>query len=149
MQDALWGLPDPHTKAEFYADVTAKRFFAWLVDSLLIFVLTVLVVPLTAFTAVFFFPFLWLLVGLAYRVVTLATFSATPGMQLMAIEFRNRRGERFDLPTAALHTLIYSIAMGSLLIQAVSIVLMLTSPRGQSLGDHLLGTAALNRAAAT
>ena len=31
--------------------------------------------------------------------------------------------------------------------QIISIVLMLTSPRAQGLSDHVLGTAAVNRAA--
>lgn len=148
MSDLSPGLPDPDRHAEFYADVTTKRFFAWLVDATLILILTVIAVPFTAFTAIFYFPFLWLAIGLIYRIVTLASRSATPGMRLMSIEFRTRQGERFDTAHAALHTGIYTFALGTFLIQAASIVLMLASARGQSIGDHLLGTAAINRTAA-
>ncbi|MBV0911582.1 RDD family protein [Rhodobacteraceae bacterium ASV31] len=145
--DPYSGLPDPDRHAEFYADVTIKRFFAWLIDATLILILTIIAVPFTAFTAIFYFPFLWLAIGLIYRIATLSGRSATPGMRLMAIEFRNRQGERFDLAHAALHTVIYTVALGTFLIQAASIILMLASARGQSLGDHLLGSAAINRAA--
>ncbi len=145
--DMYPGLPDPERHAEFYSDVPIKRFFAWLIDATLILILTIIAVPFTAFTAIFYFPFLWLVIGFVYRTATLARSSATPGMRLMSIEFRNRMGEKFDTGQAALHTLIYTISLGTFLIQAGSIILMLTSARGQSLGDHLLGSAAINRAA--
>jgi uncharacterized RDD family membrane protein YckC len=148
MQDtALSGLPDPDRHAEFYADVPVKRFIAWILDGIAILLLALLAVPFTAFTALFFFPLLWLLVGLVYRIVTIANWSATPGMRMMAIEFRTGSGARFDLQTAALHTLGYTVSMAAFPLQAVSIVLMLTTPRGQSLPDHMLGTAAINRRA--
>lgn len=143
------GLPDPDLHAEFYADVSAKRLVAWIADSLVIAVLTLMAIPFTAFTALFFLPFFWLLIGLVYRIVTLARSSATPGMRLVAIEMRTARGERFDTGTAAMHTLLYSISIGMVVVQAVSIVLMLTSARRQGLPDHILGTVAINRAAAT
>ena len=148
MTDPYRGLPDPELHAQFYADVPAKRFFAWVIDSVLIALLTLVAVPFTAFTALFYLPVLWLLVGVAYRIVTLTRGSATPGMSLMAIEFRTHRGERLDLTTATLHTLLYSVFIGVMVLQVVSIVLMLTTPRRQGLHDHLLGTAAINRAAA-
>ncbi|SNX67605.1 RDD family protein [Cereibacter ovatus] len=140
-------LPDPVRHAEFYADVPTKRGLAWIVDTILIALLTALIVPFTAFTALFFLPFLYLCVGVAYRTVSLARQSATPGMRLMAIGMRNARGERFTLPEAFLHTLGYTVSIGMVLPQVVSVVLMLTSARAQGLTDHVLGTVALNRAA--
>lgn len=141
------GLPDPVYDAAFYADIPAKRLFAFLVDTVLIGLLTLLIVPFTAFTAVFYLPFLWLLVSLGYRIVTLAGGSATPGMRLAAIEMRTHRGERFDLATAAAHTVIYSVAFSMVLPQVISVILMLTTARRQGLPDLALGTVALNRAA--
>lgn len=142
---ALWGLPDPDTQAGFYADVPAKRFFAWLLDSMVIFALSVLMIPLTFFAGLFVFPLLWFTVGLVYRIVTVTRRSATPGMRLMGIELRNSRGESFDLVTASLHTILYSVMLATLVLQVISIVLMLTGPRAQGLHDMLLGTAAINR----
>ena len=143
----LWGLPSPDLHAEFYADVPAKRLIAFLVDTLLICLITALIVPFTAFSALFFLPFLAMVVGFVYRTATLAGGSATPGMRLVAIELRNHRGERFDLATAAAHTLIYSVALSMVLPQALSVLLMLTTARRQGLPDLALGTAAINRAA--
>lgn len=142
-----WGLPDPERKPEFYADVATKRFMAWIVDTILITLLCLLIIPFTAFTALFFLPLLYLVVGFVYRTVSLASRSATPGMRLMAVELRAGDGSRLDLPMAALHTLGYTVSVSMVLPQIVSIVLMLTSPRGQGLSDMVLGTAALNRAA--
>ena len=95
----------------------------------------------------FFFPLLILAVGFVYRTLTLAGGSATWGMRLFAIEFRTMHGERFDLGTAFAHTLGYSISLTVFPAQAVSMILMLTTPRGQGLTDHVLGTVAMNRRA--
>ena len=147
MTTPLWGLPDPDTKPEFYADVPAKRLLAWIIDTVLIALITAVIVPFTAFTALFFLPFLYMAVGLIYRIATIASRSATPGMRLVAIELRRHDGQRFDLGMATLHTLAYSVSVAMMFPQLISIILMLTSERAQGLSDHLLGTAALNRAA--
>lgn len=140
-------LPDPDYQAEFYRDVPTKRLIAWIVDMIVIVLICLLIVPFTAFTGFFFFPFLMLVVGFAYRVITLATHSATWGMRLTAIEFRAADGQSFTLPMAFLHTLGYSFSIGMVLVQVLSVVLMLTTSRGQGLTDHFLGTVALNRRA--
>lgn len=140
-------LPDPDRQPEFYADIPAKRLLAWLIDVVLVAVLCLLVLPFTAFTGLFFFPVLMLAVGLAYRVLTIAGGSATWGMRLMAIELRDRRGERLDGGQALLHTLGYTVSIAMPLLQMISVVLMLTGGRRQGLTDHLLGTVMLNRRA--
>ncbi len=147
MSDQLWGLPDPDLHGEFYADVPAKRLVAFVIDTIVILVLSVLVLPFTAFTGLFFFPFLAMVVGFTYRVVTIAAKSATPGMRLMALELRGGTGQRLDTTQAVMHTLLFSIFISTLVLQAVSIILMLTRARGQGLHDMILGTAAINRAA--
>jgi len=145
--EPAWGLPDPDTQPEFYDDVPVKRFIAWLVDALIIFLTALLISVLTIGIGFFFFGFLVIAVAFTYRTVTLANRSATLGMRLAAIEMRNHRGERFDLATAALHTLGYQVSMSMVVPQIISIVLMLTSARAQGLTDHALGTVALNMAA--
>lgn len=144
---ALWGLPDPDTQSEFYADVPMKRALAWVFDTILVAGLVVLVSLMTIGIGFFFFGFLMLTIGFVYRTVSLANRSATPGMRLMAIEIRNHRGEKLDLATAALHTLGYQVSMAVFVIQLASIVLMLTGPRGQGMTDLVLATAAVNRGA--
>jgi len=137
--------PDPHYQPEFYADIPVKRLLAWVVDMIVVVILSLLVLPFTAFTGVFFFPFLLFTVGFAYRTVTLARGSATWGMWLMSMEIRDITGNRLDLQTAALHTLGYTVSLAMMPLQVVSIVLMLTTTYRQGLTDHVLGTVALNR----
>lgn len=148
MNTITWHIPDPDRQPEFFADVPTKRLLAWVVDTVLITVLCLLVLPFTAFTGLLFFPALLLVVGFAYRVVTIANNSATWGMRLMAIEFRGREGARFDLSMAFVHTLGLTVSFMLPLLQVLSIVLMLTTARRQGLSDHLLGTVAINRRAA-
>lgn len=142
------GLPDPVLDATFYAGVPAKRLFAWVIDALAIGLLVVLALPLTGFLGLYFMPVLFLVLGFVYRAMTIARGSATPGMQLMAIEFRDRAGRRFDASLALAHTLLFTLACAVAPLQLVSAILMATTARGQGLGDMLLGTAALNRPAA-
>ena len=114
---------------KFYRDVTSKRFMAWIVDTILVLVLAVIIVPFTAFTALFFFPILYATIDFAYRTISLANRSATLGMRLTAIEIRNDDGTPLDLGQALIHTVIF----------------MCAAARGQSLTDIALGTAAMNR----
>ena len=145
MTELDWQLPDPVLHRQFYADVPIKRLMAWVIDVIVVLAITLLAIPLTLFSALFFLPLLWLVLSFAYRTVTLARGSATWGMRFMGIELRTFRGERFGLPDAAMHTLIYSVCMAFVLPQIVSAVLMMTTARGQGLADLALGTAALNR----
>ena len=140
-------LADPIRQPEFYASVAPKRAIAWIIDNVLIALICLIILPFTAFAGIFFFPFLMLVIGFAYRVVTLARGSATWGMRMMSIEFRNADATRFDLATAFWHTVGYSVSWSIFPLQVISAVLMLTSARGQGLTDHVLGTAALNRTA--
>jgi len=140
-------LPDPNLRPEFYADVALKRLGAWVVDTVLIVLLTVLTVPFTGFLALLALPLVYLALNLGYRTATLARWSATPGMLLLAIEFRGADGHRLDSTTAFLHSLGFTLSTMFVLPQIGSVVLMLITPRGQGLSDHILGTVALNRPA--
>lgn len=147
MTPFMTGLPDPHYNAEFYDDTPTKRLLAWVVDTVIIILLTLIAIPFTAFTALFYLPVLAMLIGFAYRVITLTNGSATLGMRLMSIEVRNLDGSRLDLARAFMHTLLYSVFFSFLVPQIASIVLMLTGARRQALHDLAMGTAVINRAA--
>ena len=138
-------LPDPQYQPEFYADIAPKRQMAWMIDVGMILGLTLIALPFTAFIGLFFLPFLYAALGFAYRVMTLAGGSATLGMRVMSVELRNARGERLDLGGAFLHTLGYYLSCLMALVQLGSVVLMLTSERGQGLTDMVLGTVMVNR----
>ena len=147
MEQTAWHLPHPDTQPEFYADIPVKRLIAWVIDSILIGVVTLFLVMLTGFLGLFFLPFLFLTVGFFYRWMTIAGGSATLGMRLVAIEFRDAEGRLFGGQTAGLHTLGYSISFAFPVLQLISVVMMVASPRAQGLTDQVLGSVAINRRA--
>ncbi len=140
-------LPDPEYNAEFYEGVTAKRGVAWVIDTVLTMILTAIIVPFTAFTALFFLPVLFVVVNAVYRWVTISSASATLGMRMTAIEFRRADGQVFDAGTAFIHTLGYLVSASMVLPQVLSVGMMMLSPRGQGLTDTVLGSVAINRSA--
>ena len=145
--DPDWHLPDPHSQGEFYADVPLKRLLAFAVDTVLLLVVTVVLVIFTlGLAAILLIPVWWLL-NFAYRTVTLAKSSATPGMRLFAIEFRTARGQHLDQAEAFQHTLGFMLSFTFFPVQILSMVMMASSARGQGLTDQFLGTVALNRRA--
>ena len=148
LNDATSALPDPDLAPEFYADTVTKRGLAWVVDLVLIGILVAVALPFTLFSGLFFLPLLWGGISFLYRWGALSAWSATPGMRLMAIEFRDRDGARLDQMTSFLHVGGYFVSMALFPMQLVSIALMMVSGRRQGLTDHVLGTAAINRAAA-
>jgi uncharacterized RDD family membrane protein YckC len=147
MTATSFGLPDPATLPAFYQGVTAKRGIAWVIDTVLIAIVAAAVLPLTLFTGIFFFPLMIIFAGFFYRWAMLRAASATFGMMLMAIEFRDHQGARLTPAAAFSHTLLFSISTAVPPLQLLSICAMILTPRGQGLTDHLLGTAAINRPA--
>lgn len=145
--DPLSHLPDPQRQTAFYDGVTVKRGIAWVIDFVIVAMLVLPAILFTAFIGLFFLPVLFLMIGFAYRVLTIAAGSATWGMRMMAIEFRNARGERLDLAKAFFHTLGYTVSISIPVVQAASIICMFVTERGQGLTDLALGTVALNRRA--
>ncbi|UTS80952.1 RDD family protein [Phaeobacter piscinae] len=141
----MTALPDPDHQADFYQFVASKRLFAWLIDSVLITLLASVAVVFTAFTGLFIWPLLYLVIGFIYRAVTIAAGSATWGMVIAGIELRDLSGRKLDGQGALLHTAGYSISMAFPVLQVISILMMLMSARGQGLTDAVLGTVMLNR----
>ena len=137
--------PDPLVQPQFYDGIPLKRLLAWVVDILLILVICLLILPFTAFTGIFFFGLLMLVVGFVYRWATLAGGSATLGMRLMAMELRSADDRPVSGVMAFLHTLGYSVSVAFPLLQLLSVVLMVTTERRQGLTDMVLGTVPLNR----
>lgn len=144
----LSGLPDPDRDQAFYDDVPTKRLIAWVVDVILISVITAVLVLISLFTALFILPLVYAATSFLYRWFSLTRHSATPGMRFVSLEMRKGNGETFDGATALLHTAGYFASLAIFPLQLISIVLMLMSERKQGLTDMVLGTAALNRAAA-
>lgn len=138
-------LPDPIDQAEFYAGVPVKRLLAWIIDTILIGSVAAVLATLPLFIGWFFYPFIFLVVSFLYRSATISSRSATWGMRLMNIELRGRTGQPLEGSEAMMHTGAYLLASAFFLPQLISVLLMITSPRHQSLHDHLVGSAAINK----
>lgn len=138
--------PDPVTQGRFYADVPVKRAVAWVIDTALIAFVVALIVPFTGFLALFFLGGLYLVVNFLYRWIGLSRHSATIGMRLTGVEFRDAQGYRLDVVTAFAHTLGYSLSVAFVVPQLISLGLMGFTRRGRGLSDHVLGTVLINRA---
>ena len=143
------GLPDPDLRPEFYAGVAAKRFFAWIIDLVLVGIATGVAAILTLGIGFFFLPVIFFLLDMIYRLSTLSGRGATLGHRLMGIEFRDRLGARPKLGAAVLLTLGYYVSTAFIIPQLLSALTVLLSARRQSLTDFVLGTAAINRPAST
>lgn len=143
------GLPDPELDRQFYEGVQPRRLAAWVIDVLLVLSVGVPVALVFGLVTLGFgfalFPLLIMGVGFLYRTATIASGSATWGMRLMGIELRRHDGTRLDLPYAVLHTAIYTVALGVIVLQMASIVGMLATRYGQGLPDIILRTAMINR----
>ena len=139
------GLPDPSLRADFYAGIRTKRLVAWVFDVVLIGVISAILVPFTAFAALFFFPFFMLVIGFFYRWFTLSAGSATWGMALMAVQLREGDGHKLSGSTAFWHTVGYSVSIVVAPLQLISVIMMCVTDRRQGLTDLILNTAAINR----
>jgi uncharacterized RDD family membrane protein YckC len=143
------GLPHPVHNARFYAGVPVRRAVAFLIDTVATIVLGVaaaLVIGLATLGAGFlvFAPVMGA-TGFVYRVLSLARWSATPGMLAAGIQFRRRDGRVFDLPHAFLHTTLFAFCMMTGALQVVSAGLMAVTPTGRGLPDMALGSVAIHR----
>ncbi len=137
--------PDPVVQSQYYNGVPAKRLLAWVIDTILIVIVVGLIVPFTGFLALFFLGGLYLLVNFLYRWIGLARHSATPGMRVMGVAFRDAQGYPLDAPTAFAHVLGYSLSVAFVFPQILSVLLMGFSRRGQGLSDQVLGTVLINQ----
>lgn len=135
--------PSPFSSQDF-ACVPLKRAIAWIFDVVLIALLCTLILPFTAFTGVFFFPLMMLVVGFLYRWFTIAGGSATWGMRIMGIGLREINGAPLNSSLALAHTTGYTVSVAMAPLQLISCILMLFSARGQGLSDFVLGTTAVN-----
>jgi uncharacterized RDD family membrane protein YckC len=140
-------VPDPHLEPEFYEHLVLKRLLAWVVDSVIALLITLLMVVFTAGLAAFVFPLAWFAASVAYRGAMLGASGATLGMILASTRMLTRDGGRLDMTTGFLHAAIHSLGMAMFAPQVVSVILILSGPQRRALADHLLGTVIVNRPA--
>lgn len=130
-----------------YADVLVRRLFAWVFDTLATLAIVALLIPLTGFLALFFLGGLYLAVNFLYRWLGMARHSATLGMRLMGLTFRDAMGQPISGLTGFLHTLFYTLSVAFVFPQVISVALMIFSRSRQGLSDIVLATALVNERA--
>jgi uncharacterized RDD family membrane protein YckC len=138
-------IPYPHSHPEFYESVTTKRFFAWLIDSIIVLGILIITSPFTFFVSLFLFPFFYAAIDFVYRTATLSMGSATFGMRLMAVELRHESGHRLDFVASHFHTIGLYVSYAFVLVQIASIGMMVTRDDRKGLTDLVVGTVMVNR----
>lgn len=145
------GLPHPVRDARFYDGVALRRAVAFLLDTAATIALglaAALAIGVATLGAGFLvFAPVMAATGFVYRVLSLARWSATPGMLATGIEFRRRDGLPFDTAHALVHTALFAFCMMTGALQVFSAALMAVTPTGRGLPDRVLGSAAIHRPA--
>lgn len=139
--------PDPQAQPFYYEDVLPRRALAWVFDTIFIAFLVALLIPLTGFLALFFLGGLYVVVSFLYRWIGLARNSATLGMRMVGLEFRDAQGYPMSGAQGFLHTLFYVLSMAFVVPQILSVLMMVFSRRGQGLSDVVLNVVLVNRRA--
>lgn len=148
------GIPDPRTDPQFYDGIVMRRLMAFLVDTVIIFLLwfvvivlgflfTVLTVGLGAPLAMLFFS----MSGFLYRWLLLSQRSATLGMMMTGIEVRDARGEQVSPGMAFFHTVAFYMTILMLPLAIIGWLLMASSPHRRTLHDTITGAVVINRPA--
>ena len=150
------GVPalDPLARPELFDGVLPRRLLAFLVDAVLIGLLTIPLAVLNVFLGIltlglswFLFPVFIPLVALGYNALTMGgPASATPGMRLFGLEMRVWDGQRMYALLAALHAVVFWFSI--YLLTPLVLLVGLFSERRQLLHDLLLGTVLVDRQAA-
>lgn len=144
--------PDPVLDSQFYAGVPTRRFVAFCIDVVIVFVVWVAVLlvglALTVVTLGLGAPIAVLAASVTdflYRWLTLAEGSATLGMRLTGIEIRDGTGSRLDPVMAFLHVGGFYVSLFFVPLLVIGWILMAATPHRRMLHDIVLGTVAINR----
>jgi uncharacterized RDD family membrane protein YckC len=148
---SIGGLPHPVRDARFYRGVPLRRLVAFAIDAVATLVIGA-VVSLAFVVVTLGAGFLVIVpvmgaTTFAYRALSLARWSATPGMLVTGIELRRRDGDPFGAGDALAHTLLFALLAMTGFLLVVSAMFMALGPMGRGLHDMLLGTTAINRPA--
>lgn len=142
---------DPVREPELFDGVLSKRFFACIIDAILIGFFLLLASLVVLAMGVFTFGLAWFLfalpmfaiVALLYIGLTLGgPKAATPGMRMAGVTIRSTDGQRIGVIIAAAHALIFWFSIS--VLTPLVLLIGLFSNRKRLLQDMLLGTVILN-----
>lgn len=142
---------DPLDDPRLYDGVRTRRIFAFLIDAVLIALMTLAVGLLVTVLGIFtlglgwlLYPLVWPAVALIYCAFSLGgPQSATVGMRTQGLEARFLDGSRLNPGIAAVHAVLFyaSVSLLTPLVLAVSLL----AERKRLLHDLLLGVVFINR----
>lgn len=141
---------DPVTQPQLFDGVIGKRFVAFIVDAIIISVLTALAWAVIAILGILTLGLAWLLfglafpaVGLGYNAITIGgPKSATIGQRWMGLEMRMWDGGKVSPLIAAFHALLFWL---SLAIFIPILLWCLFDSQKRCLHDILAGVIVINR----
>jgi uncharacterized RDD family membrane protein YckC len=141
---------DPVTQPQFFAGVIGRRFVAFIVDAIIIAVLTAIAYVVVAVLGIITLGLAWLLFGLVFPVVGLGynaltiggPNSATVGQRMMGLEVRMWFGGKVTPLIAAFHALLFWF---SLVIFSPILLWAFFDARKRCLHDILAGVVVINR----
>ena len=141
---------DPVTRPQLFEGVIGKRVIAFIVDAIVITVLTVAVYVAIAVLGIFTLGLAWLLfglvfpaVGLGYNALTIGgPNSATIGQRMMGLEVPTWFGGKVSPLVAAFHALLFWFSFA---IFCPILLWPLFDPQKRCLHDILAGVVVINR----
>ena len=141
---------DPETQPRLFQGVIRKRIVAFIVDAIIILVLTTVAYVVVLLLGILTLGLAWLLfglvfpaVGLGYNALTIGgANSATIGQRMMGLEVRMWFGGRVTPLIAAFHALLFWF---SFVIFCPILLWALFDPRKRCLHDILAGVVVIDR----
>ena len=141
---------NPVAQPQLFAGVIRKRSVAFIIDAVIITVLTVIAYMVVALLGIITLGLAWLLFGLVFPVVGLGynaltiggPNSATVGQRLMGLEVRMWFGGKVSPLIAAFHALLFWF---SLVVFCPILLWAFFDQRKRCLHDILAGVVAINR----
>jgi uncharacterized RDD family membrane protein YckC len=143
---------EPLTDPRMFEGVRTRRILAFLIDAVVIALLTVVASIAVAVLGVLtlglgwlLFPLLWPGVALLYCAFTMGgPRSATLGMRAQGLEARFLDGSRFNPGIAAIHSILFYISVG--VLTPFILLVSLFTDRKRLLHDLVLGSVVVRRA---
>jgi uncharacterized RDD family membrane protein YckC len=144
---------DPVTQPQLFDAVIRRRIVAFIVDAVIILVLTAIAALAVLVLGVItlglgwlLFPIVFPLVGLGYNALTIGgPNSATVGQRMMGLEVRMWFGGKVTPLIAAFHALLFWVSLYTLVLWLVNVLWAFFDERKRCLHDILAGVVVINR----
>jgi len=144
---------DPVTQPQLFDGVIRTRLVAFIVDAIIILVLTALAALAVLVLGVItlglgwlLFPIVFPVVGLGYNALTVGgPNSATVGQRMMGLEVRMWFGGKVSPLIAAFHALLFWVSLYTLVLWLVNVLWAFFDQRKRCLHDILAGVVVINR----